>query len=316
MTDYLWVDSENVHADRAKAILRAHPEVSQLMGYDWINKYIALIPLIIQLTIAFNADVLLSTWYMFVLCGGVIGGTCVHMLTLAIHELSHNLFFKSPRANCWFSYLCNLPIIVPYAASFKEYHMDHHRSLGVDQIDTDIPTEWEGKTFNTTFMKFLWVLFQPVFYAVRPLVVNPKPLKMENYINLAIQLTFIYVLYMCSGLLGVFYCICSTWWGLGIHPCAGHFIAEHYVGIFSYGHETISYRGILNMISFNVGFHCEHHDFANISNRQLPQLSKLAPEFYDTLPLCISWPLTTYIFITNPNITPFNRIKRSKVHSQ
>lgn len=48
------------------------------------------------------------------------GGTVNHALFLAIHELSHNLGFKSVLHNKLFSILaCNLPIAFPYAASFK-----------------------------------------------------------------------------------------------------------------------------------------------------------------------------------------------------
>lgn len=52
--------------------------------------------------------------------------------------------------------------------------MEHHRYQGEDGVDTDIPTIVEGKVFNSTLKKLMFVIFQVFFYAFRPLIVNPK----------------------------------------------------------------------------------------------------------------------------------------------
>lgn len=88
----------------------------------------------------------------------------------------------------------------------------------------------------------------------------------------------------------------------------GHFISEHYM--FKKGFETYSYYGNLNWITFNVGYHNEHHDFPAIPGSRLPLVKKIAPEFYENLPQHNSWTKVIYDFIMDPAIGPYARIKR------
>jgi fatty acid desaturase len=58
------------------------------------------------------------SWQTFV-TAYVIGATANQNLFLAIHEISHNLAFKSPFANRMLAIFANLPIGIPYSASFR-----------------------------------------------------------------------------------------------------------------------------------------------------------------------------------------------------
>lgn len=70
---------------------------------------------------------------------------------------------------------------------------------GDEKLDTDIPTYAEAKLFNTTFGKFIWVLFQPFFYALRPMIVYPKNPTALEIISVVIQLAFNYFVYLYAG---------------------------------------------------------------------------------------------------------------------
>lgn len=106
------------------------------------------------------------------------------------------------------------------------------------------------------------------------------------------------------------YFIMSSFFAGSLHPCAGHFIAEHYL-FDQYDQETWSYYGCLNYLTYNVGYHNEHHDFPSIPWTRLPALHSLANEFYKDLPQHKSWCMVTYRFIFDTDIGLFSRVKRA-----
>jgi sphingolipid delta-4 desaturase len=186
--------------------------------------------------------------------------------------------------------------------------MEHHQYQGEDGLDADIPTHAEGRIFTNGPLKVLWVLLQPAFYALRPVLTIPKAPTIWEGINWAVQLSFDYAIFHFFGVKGISYLVLSTLLGMGLHPMAGHFIAEHYT--FLRGQETYSYYGPLNWLSFNVGYHNEHHDFPFVPGSRLGKLREIAPEFYDTLPHHNSWVWVIVRYIFDPAVGPFSRVKR------
>ena len=76
------------------------------------------------------------------------------------------------------------------------------------------------------------------------------------------------------------------------------------------GQETYSYYGPLNKLSFNVGYHTEHHDLVTIPWSRLPEVRRIAPEFYDGRHAYTSWTALLARFVRDPEITLFNTIVR------
>eukprot|EP00934_Nitzschia_sp_Nitz4_P000589 Nitzschia sp. Nitz4//scaffold19_size178191//136801//137763//NITZ4_002002-RA/size178191-processed-gene-0.85-mRNA-1//-1//CDS//3329540756//589//frame0 len=300
------VGTDEPHHSRRKEILAKHPEILDLYGPD-----IRLLPTILgitatQLSLAVYST-RLSNWAWLLLCYSV-GGTLTHWLSLGNHELSHNMCFKKTMYNEMLGMVANCAQGLPSCITFKRYHLEHHYYQGVDVIDVDVPTQMEGKIFNTTFKKIFWVFLQPAFYALRPLVVNPKPMILPELINIATTVAFDAAFCYYFGFKALLFNLAGTILGMGLHPVAGHFISEHYV--LTPGQETYSYYGILNLVTFNVGYHNEHHDFPRVSGFRLPQVRKIAPEFYDNLESYNSWTGVIWDYICRPDIGPYSRVTR------
>ena len=91
----------------------------KLCGPEPLTKYVVSGVVLLQIVCAYllrNSPVL--SWPFF-LTAYIIGATANQNLFLAIHEISHNLAFKEGTANRLFAIFANLPIGIPYSASFR-----------------------------------------------------------------------------------------------------------------------------------------------------------------------------------------------------
>ena len=93
--------------------------------------------------------------------------------------------------------------------------------------------------------------FEIFFYALRPTFVRVQTLTRWHLFNVVTQLAFDYVLVKTFGIRPLIYLIMSSFFAGSLHPCAGHFIAEHYLWD-RLSQETYSYYGLLNILAYNV----------------------------------------------------------------
>lgn len=247
-------------------------------------------------------------WLKILMVAYFFGSFLNHNLFLAIHELSHNLAFSTPVYNRCLGIFANLPIGVPMSVTFQKYHLEHHRFQGVDGVDMDIPTLTEAQVVTNVIAKSIWVIFQLFFYAFRPLFIKPKPPGIWEFINFTIQLALDASVVHIWGWKSFSYIILCTFVGGGMHPMAGHFISEHYV--FKEEQETYSYYGPLNLMTWNVGYHNEHHDFPRIAGYKLHKVKEIAPEYYENLDSYRSWSQVIYMYLMDCTVGPYSRMKR------
>jgi sphingolipid 4-desaturase/C4-monooxygenase len=124
-------------------------------------------------------------------------------------------------------------------------------------------------------------------------------------LNFFVQIGFDLLVLYTLGVKSFVYFLVGTLLGLGLHPLAGHFISEHY--LFWKGQATSNYYGPLNFLIYNLGYHIEHHDFPYVPFRKLPELRRIAPEFYEGIPYHTSWCKVLWDFIFRDDMGPYAR---------
>jgi sphingolipid 4-desaturase/C4-monooxygenase len=307
--DFTWDDHDEPHASRRREMLKKYPEIRKLFGPEILTFPITVACVLGQILIARHVAMNDWSWGWITLVAYAIGGTVNHAMQLASHELSHNLCFRTPVYNQALAVFSNIATGMPSASMFKRYHMEHHQFQGVDGVDVDIPSQAEVDFFmNSKAKKLLWLLLNPFFYSLRPVVQRPKPVIRWDVYNFIVIAACDYLIFQTWGIKALLYLIIGTFLGLGLHPAAGHFIAEHYE--FVKGYETYSYYGILNLVNFNVGYHNEHHDFPKVAWSKLYRLREIAPEYYNNLPQHSSYVKVLYDYIMEDYMGPFSRVKR------
>ena len=307
MADFTRTRAAEPHAARREAILKAHPEVRALMGADARGAIVGAALVAAQLLLAAWASTLPLALYLLALYAG--GATLAQALFLAVHEATHDLFFRGRARNRLFAMVLNVPLVVPFCEPFRAYHLEHHRHQGVEGLDADLPTALEARWARGVPGKLAWLSLQLVAYALRPVLTRPRaPSRVEGAHALA-QGAAMAWLWRADA-----QAVCFLVWSVliagGLHPTSGHFLAEHHAPRGA-TQETYSYYGPLNRLAFNVGYHNEHHDFPRVPGSRLPMVRAAAPEFYASLATCESWPGALVEFVLAPDRSLRDRVVRA-----
>jgi sphingolipid delta-4 desaturase len=241
-----------------------------------------------------------------------LGAICDHALWTLIHECTHNLIFRRPRNNALLQIFANLPIVFPAAISFRKYHVLHHRFQGDLELDADLASPGEARFVgNSSWRKALWLLSFFLWQGAR--VSRLKRIQMFDRwyaANLAVQVVFVAGVWLLAGWYAVLYLTLSSIFAIGLHPVGARWIQEHYL-VGEEGQETFSYYGPLNHVSFNVGYHNEHHDLMMVPWFRLPKVRATAPEFYASLRSHRSWTALLLRFIFDRRLSLYSRRVRT-----
>jgi sphingolipid delta-4 desaturase len=307
--DYICVSYPEPHAARGRKILAAHPELRALAGPEASSAVWTVVLVAAQLAIASLVGD--RRWYIWLPCAYVVGATIDHALWALIHETAHNLVFRWRTGNRLVSLAANIPLVFPGAIPFCKYHLLHHRHMGDMDFDAGIPGPVESRVIGQSGLKKgLWLagtfLVQGVIRPRR--ITRIRMIDTWTVVNFVFQIACLALIARVLGTGALTYLVASSIMAIGFHPLGARWVQEHFALV--PGQETYSYYGPLNRVSFNVGYHAEHHDIVTIPWSRLPIVRRTAPEFYDGMHSYGSWTALLVRFVRDRNITLFSYIVR------
>lgn len=271
------------HDERRKQLLARHPEVRKLIGHDPKTAIYVAALFALQLTLAWQLS--LAPWWLSLVMAYFVGAFISHALGVLVHDAAHDLIFKSGTANRLIAIVANLPLVFPAAMDFREKHLKHHAHLGEpDGADTQAPQTWDFKFVTNGVKRAIWHQMGPILtHSDAP---TSRPSKWIIF-NIVVSVAFNAVCFWAFGFKGMLFLGMSGLMAFGHHPVGVRRYGEHLT--LKDGQPTTSYYGPLNALSFNVGYHVEHHDLPSVPWSRVKQLHATAPELYEGLGYVKSW---------------------------
>eukprot|EP01100_Stratorugosa_tubuloviscum_P004405 TRINITY_DN20_c0_g1_i10.p1 TRINITY_DN20_c0_g1~~TRINITY_DN20_c0_g1_i10.p1 ORF type:complete len:365 (-),score=131.89 TRINITY_DN20_c0_g1_i10:200-1294(-) len=314
------------HRDRKRAILKKYPQVEKLFGNEPLTCLLLIFLLPIHTYVALALEN--QPWWVVLLASYTIGTLLSFQLLIIAHEATHELVFKNQTANRFVNMFGHLPNWWgPFGNFWWSEHRWHH-SVVVDKALRYGPqnVNFLRKAFFTlifihiiNFTIFVTSLIQVPIYVISTLLhflglrKNPNcflyippydrfPICASGWMVINFIITNIYhaSLFYFGGWNPIIYQTFSSGFCNGLHPIGMRQVQEHY--LLAKKQPTTSVYPPFSWLYLHIGHHVEHHDFAKIPWNRLPELRRIAPDFYDNLKYYNSYMEVLIYFFTNDGI--------------
>jgi sphingolipid delta-4 desaturase len=310
-TDFFYTEVKDLHFERPIEIIKEHPEVRSYFGKNPATFIIVVVAVALQCVMAWYMHD--KPWWLVFVAAWCVGAFIDHALFVMIHECTHNLLFQKKQNNLLAGILSNSVMFFPSSVSFARYHLKHHAHQGIPELDGDLPSPWEAKLFNNSFIgKSIWFLLYPVMQVTRV----PRLKEVKNF-DIWVALNWIVTFGVDVALLYFFgwhsfvYLCAALFFSIGLHPLGGRWVQEHYMTSGPV-QETHSYYGPLNIVAFNVGYHNEHHDFPSVPWNNLPKVRKAGEKWYNAIAYHNSWTTLWLRFLFDRELSIYHRMLRKR----
>jgi sphingolipid delta-4 desaturase len=228
-----------------------------------------------QLAMASTVDSFsLGFWFKILLIGAPIS----HSLYILNLEFANNLCFGHELLDRTSAIFSNFATTVPYAELVRYFDAEHRTFFDSTLYkDPEKPSQLEIQLVQGVGMKLLYLCVYPCIYSYRILFRHYIVFTRFLLWNLILQTLFNLYIWYCYGHIFFSYLFLSTYIGMSPwHPCAAHLLFQHQkCELRLKSAKAYSYYGIMNLFTFNIGYHRERHEHPKIPWSKLPLLRQL-----------------------------------------
>ena len=116
------------HLDRARRMLREHPEIKQLFGRSRTTAFWCIGLAVAQVGVAIAVS--WGAWWLVIIAAYLLGSMINVALFNLAHECNHSLVFRSKKANRWLFTVTSLPMMFTGHHCWWIEHHVHHNHMG------------------------------------------------------------------------------------------------------------------------------------------------------------------------------------------
>eukprot|EP00027_Filamoeba_sp_ATCC50430_P016253 CAMPEP_0168570378 /NCGR_PEP_ID=MMETSP0413-20121227/16685_1 /TAXON_ID=136452 /ORGANISM="Filamoeba nolandi, Strain NC-AS-23-1" /LENGTH=305 /DNA_ID=CAMNT_0008602989 /DNA_START=161 /DNA_END=1075 /DNA_ORIENTATION=- len=269
------------------------------------------------------------SWGWWLAAAYTIGALNSFQIQILGHDAVHCHIFASPALNKLTSIYIFLPIFcAPFGYIWFFEHMWHHKyvvdkTLRFGKFSDGLGFKIVASLVSIQIANFaLWIVSKFVWVKVAANLVlyalgkakTPLPTKYNApvfkdlpqivdwwfLLNEIISDLFNWAIIHYFGWSAFWYLQVSNAFANGLHPLGMRNVQEHQVRVPNQPTYSIYRRVPFDwMVGFNSNHHVEHHDFPRIPWTRLPQVRKIAPEYYNNLYHYTSFMQILWHFLTD-----------------
>lgn len=304
------------HNTRRHQMMKAHPELAKLYGRNPVTILVALTNLTLHTLVAIT--VAQYSWWWAVAAAFLVGALFENISFAVVHEFMHKTSITSKFWNQFLMTFSATASPNRWGNGYRYRHGSHHLNQGsfekndfdeyIDNEHNMLKMYEQPKTvgrnalmvglsrmlranYSIAVYVLNWALFTHFVYVGKffsgLIKGNLRDVYRDGFIETVTKAMFFAGVFYYGGWSSILYLYLSFAFFMGFmfHPFLAFWTIAHSSNDLLKSKEYVSsgyidYGPVMNFLTLNITYHCEHHDFPQIPWNHLHKIKKIAPEYY------------------------------------